>query len=199
MMLIDLVRHGETELPGRLLGRTDPPLTPVGLQQIARQTTGRAFDAIVASPRRRTLEPAERLAGEHGVPLRIDEDWAELDFGDWDGKESTELSAGQATADAFAALYRSPDAGGAPGGESWRALEARICRGLDRLFAAPTPQSALIITHAGPMRAALSLICGLPFSHLWTLRIDPGTRLTLRAGRDRDGRLWGEILEVVQP
>ena len=58
----------------------------------------------------------------------------------------------------------------------------------------------LVVTHAGPMRAALALACGLPFANLWAFKIDPGTRITLR-GRPRStgGSLWGEIVEVVQP
>jgi len=38
MMLIDLLRHGETTTPGRLLGRTDPALSATGWGQFARQT-----------------------------------------------------------------------------------------------------------------------------------------------------------------
>ena len=49
------------------------------------------------------------------------------------------------------------------------------------------------------MRAALAVACGLPFANLWAFKIDPGTRLTLSAGRDSSGSLWGEIVEVVQP
>ena len=36
MMLIDLLRHGETETPGRLLGRTDPALSEAGWRQVER-------------------------------------------------------------------------------------------------------------------------------------------------------------------
>ena len=34
MTLIDLLRHGETETPGRLLGRTDPALSDTGLAAV---------------------------------------------------------------------------------------------------------------------------------------------------------------------
>ena len=40
MTLIDLLRHGETETPGRLLGRSDPPLSEQGWRQFERQTAG---------------------------------------------------------------------------------------------------------------------------------------------------------------
>ncbi len=85
-MLIDLLRHGETQMPGRLLGRTDPPLSEAGWRQMERQTAGRSWDVVVASPRRRTEAGAARVAAERGRTLRIDADWAELDFGAWDGR-----------------------------------------------------------------------------------------------------------------
>ncbi len=199
MMLPDLVRHGETELPGRLHGRTDPPLSPHGWQQFARQTAGRTFDAVVASPRRRALLLAEHLARARGLPLRVDEDWAELDFGDWDGRAPEELQSDAATAAALAALYASAEAPPPPGGETWSALQARVGRALDRLIAAPESAGTLVVTHAGPIRAAITLAAAIPFASLWALRIDPGTRVTLQVGRDADAGRWGEIVEVVQP
>jgi alpha-ribazole phosphatase len=197
-MLIDLLRHGETETPGRLLGRADPPLSEHGWRQFECQTSGRSWDLIVASPRLRARAAAECLAGEAGVAWSIDDDWAEIDFGDWDGRELAGLRADEATAEALAALYTSPDAPGAPGGESWRDLSARVSGALDRLLATPA-ERLLVVTHSGPMRAALALACGLPFANLWAFTINPGTRITLRVGRDDRAGLWGEIVEIVQP
>ena len=199
MMLVDLLRHGETTTPGRLLGRTDPALSATGWGQFTRQTADRRWDAIVASPRQRTRAPAERLGGERALPLRIDDDWAEIDFGDWDGREINELRAGASTADALTAIYSNPDAVGPPGGETWHALKARIARAFERLLEPPAPARLLVVTHAGPMRAALALACGIPFGNLWAFKIDPGTRITLHAGRDPGAGLWGEIVEVAQP
>ncbi|KAB2942612.1 MAG: histidine phosphatase family protein [Hyphomicrobium sp.] len=199
MTLIDLIRHGETETPARLLGRTDPPLSEAGWGQFERQTAERAWDAIVSSPLQRARMPAAQLASARGVALRVDNDWAELDFGAWDGRALDELQADAATADAVAALYQRADASGAPGGESWSCLQARVARAIDRLLGEPLVASLLVVTHAGPMRAAIALICAIPFANLWTFRIDPGTRITLRAGRDPRAGLWGEIVEVEQP
>ena len=199
MILIDLTRHGETETPGRLLGRTDPALSENGWRQVERQTANRTWDLIVGSPRRRARAAAERLAADRRVTLRFDDDWAELDFGDWDGRLITELRADLSTAEALDALYAAADAGSAPGGESWQDLIARVSDAIQRLLTEAAGGRVLVITHAGPMRAALSLACGLPFANLWAFKIDPGTRITLAVGRDPGGSLWGEIVEVVQP
>jgi alpha-ribazole phosphatase len=199
MTRIDLLRHGETETPGRLLGRTDPALSEKGWTQFARQTDGRRWGSIVTSPRLRTREAAERLAGASGTPLRVDDDWAEVDFGEWDGRTLGDLRADAATAGALAALYSSPDAPGAPGGESWHTLTARVSCAIGRLLAGTVDDGVLVVTHAGPMRAALALACGMPFANLWAFKIDPGTRISLHAGRDENSGLWGEIVEVAQP
>lgn len=198
-VLLDLVRHGETVTPGHLIGRTDPPLSDRGAAQFSRQVAGRSWDGIIASPRLRTRTSAEALAAERGIALRIDDDWRELDFGDWDGRSLEELHADRTTAEAVAAFYRDADAPGAPGGEDWRMLEGRVARALGRLLTPPAPRSALVVTHGGPMRAAIAITCALPFANLWTFRIEPGTRITLRIGRDGRAGLWGEIVEVVQP
>jgi alpha-ribazole phosphatase len=198
-MLITLVRHGETEAAGQLLGRTDVPLSSMGWEQFERQTQTAVFDVVVTSPSQRARLPAERLAAGRQLPLRVDEDWAELDFGDWDGASLADLHADPAAADALAELYRSADAPGAPGGESWRALEMRAARAIDRLFALGADSRVLVATHAGPMRATLAVALAMPFANLWSIRIDYGTRITLRVERGADAGLWGEIIEVAQP
>jgi alpha-ribazole phosphatase len=199
MTLIDLVRHGETETPGRLIGRTDPPLSDAGWRQIERQAAGRSWDVIVASPRRRAHAAATRLAAARGIEVRVDDDWAELDFGAWDGRVLAELRAEPATSAALAAFYAAADAAGPPGGETWSDLKERVARAIDRVLVLPPTATALVVTHAGPMRAAIAHACAIPFANLWAFSIAPGTRITLRAGRDAQAGLWGEIVEVVQP
>lgn len=199
-VLIDLIRHGETVTPGRLIGRSDPALSDHGRAQFMHQAQRRDWDVIVSSPRRRALETAHALGLERALPVRVDEGWCELDFGAWDSRLLCELRADAATAAPFTAFYRSADAEPPPGGESWHMLEARVSAALQRLLAEePLPKRALIATHGGPMRAALSVACAIAFANLWTFRIEPGTRITLRVGRDAQNGLWGEIVEVVQP
>lgn len=199
MAVIDLIRHGETDAAGRLLGRrSDPALSAAGWRQLERQTAGRSFGRIISSPLQRARAPAERLAQERALHLAIDPDWAELDFGTWDGRPLAELQSDQAIGPGLAAIYRSADAPAPPEGESWQALRLRTERALRVLADAAEAAPTLIVTHAGPMRAALSLACDIPFDRLWLFKIDYATRITLRLGSDDEGRLWGEIVEIVQ-
>lgn len=198
MRQIDLLRHGETERKGVLLGRTDAVLSELGWQQFEKQTRNREYCIILTSPLKRAREPAEQLANARNVQTRRDKDWAELDFGAWDGKPVAELRKDAEIAQALDAFYRDPNASGPPGGENWMTLSDRIALALGRLLEAPDEGNALIVTHAGPMRAALSLACDIPLDRVWALKIDYGTRITLRFGRV-DGKFWGEIIEIVQP
>lgn len=198
-MRLDFIRHGKTEETGILLGSTDAALSEAAWPDLARQASGRAWSVVVASPLRRSRAWAETLARDRGLPLRIDADWAELDFGDWDGKPVAALRADPAIAARLDAFYRDVDAPGPPNGESWRALEARTARALGRLLDADDGHDALVVAHGGPIRATLSLACGLPFASTWAFRIDHGTRVTLRIARGAEQRIWGEIIEVVQP
>lgn len=199
MPLLDLIRHGETEMRGLLLGRTDIALSERGWQQFDRQTADRTWQSIVTSPLRRARDPAERLARSRHLPSRIDPDWAEIDFGHWDGRPLAELRADPVVSKQLDALYACAVASCAPGGETWAALRSRVTRALLRLLEAPVHDSVLIATHAGPMRAVLSAACDMPFERTWAFRIGHGTRLTLRVERQDDGSPWGEIVEIAQP
>ena len=200
MVLIELMRHGEPDVAGLLLGRTDRPLSQAGWRQVERQTSGRRFKRIISSPLERARAAAERLALGQDLEHVVDPDWSELDFGVWDGLPLKEL---QSEREAFNAIYESPDAPAPPGGESWRQLTERVGRALHAIAAGGVPTGpvlpTLVLTHAGPMRAALALTCDIPFQRLWAFRIAYGTRMSLRIGRDDGGRLWGEIVEIVQP
>lgn len=198
MRQIDLLRHGETERKGALLGRTDATLSEFGWQQFETQTRNREYDVILTSPLRRAREPAERLANARSVQVRLDEDWGELNFGTWDGKLIAELRKDAQITQALDVFYRDSNAPGPPGGENWQTLSDRVARALGNLLETPGEGNALIVTHAGPMRAALSLVCDIPLARVWALKIDYGTRITLRFGRV-DGNFWGEIIEIVQP
>lgn len=198
MIVVDLLRHGQTDRQGCLIGHTDAALTDAGWQQFAQQTDGRSWTAIVSSPLRRAREPAETLASRQKIDLVTEPDWSELNFGAWDGQPLEALNANAEIAEMLADIYRSPDAAAPPGGESWQDLLQRTDRALHRLLDDTNSSHALVIAHGGPIRAALHLACGLAFESLWTFKIDHGTRIRLHLDRDGESRLWGEIVEIAQ-
>lgn len=197
--MLDLLRHGGTGREGYLDGGTDTLLSPDGWSQFAAQTDGRDWSMIVSSPLRRAREAAEKLAAERGMELRTDPDWAELNFGQWDGRARSEIESNANDREALAAFYREPAVYPPPSGEAWENFEARIARALAALVSSQPTTPVLVITHGGPIRLAISQACGLPLNRLWVLRIACATRIRLGLAAEPDGRLWGEIIEIAQP
>ncbi|KRG84170.1 phosphoglycerate mutase [Stenotrophomonas daejeonensis] len=198
-MILDLMRHASTGRHGHLDGRTDPPLLDGAVDALLQRHGGGRWSRVIASPRRRALDTATALLAGRELFCEIHPNWAELDFGDWDGRRYDEIPAAQ-----LAGLYDPPHAQVPPNGESWQQFHSRIEAQLQRLLDEGEDEDeggdpVLVVSHAGVLRLAVSCVCGMPLAALWALRIDYGTRLRLRVERDDDGRLWGELLELCQP
>jgi alpha-ribazole phosphatase len=191
---LDLLRHGPTTADGRLLGRTDAPLTDAAAEMLRAQADRRRWRTIVSSPLGRAAASAAILGARLDTAPRIDPDWREIDFGDWDGRPLAELQ--DTTFDAF---LKDPATTSPPGGESWASFLDRVMKALDRIAADQDSGPVVAVTHAGAIRAALAATTGLSFDHLWRLRLAYATRVTLRFGRSGTGARWGEIVEIVQP
>jgi alpha-ribazole phosphatase len=67
------------------------------------------------------------------------------------------------------------------------------------LAAWPGDGPVLVVTHAGPIRAAISHACGIAWASTWAMRIGYATRIRLNLGLTPEGEVWGEIIEIVQP
>ena len=194
---IDFLRHGTTERPTAMNGRTDVALSAEGWAELRRQVEGRAWSAIVASPLQRASGPAREIADKLGVPLDIDPDWSEIDFGDWDGRELADLRADPVAAAGLGAFYADPTKLAPPNGESFASLEERVRRAVTRL--ANRDGHVLVLAHAGPIRTALSLVLDVPLAKLWSIRIEYATRVRARIGHDSVHGLWGQMTELSQP
>ena len=149
-MALILLRHGRPAgAEGRCYGRADLAPGPRLLRE-AQSVAARLapVDRIVSSPLRRCRRLAALLGARFGVPVGLDPAWREIDFGAWEGLAWDAVP--RAEIDAWAAdfLHARPH-----GGESVAMLLARVRRALAR---AGRPRGrALVVTHAGPIRAAL--------------------------------------------
>ncbi|MEO6152335.1 MAG: histidine phosphatase family protein [Croceibacterium sp.] len=121
-----LVRHGETRwsLDGRHTGTTDLALTHDG-ETMARGLeawfAGLAFNMVLTSPMRRARDTCE-LAGL-GRSAVISDDLSEWDYGDYEGRTSSEIR----TKEPGWNVFRD----GCPGGET----PAQVTQRTDRLIA----------------------------------------------------------------
>jgi broad specificity phosphatase PhoE len=151
-----LARHGVTpdNERGLILGRRDPELSALGHQQAA-QLAGQARDAgIVAiwtSPLRRARQTADAVAAVVGADPSVLEELIESDRGAWEGQRVRHIA--QGSPELHAAFENAAPDFAFPDGESLREQVRRTRRALN--VAAAGPQPALVVAHAGTIRAAL--------------------------------------------
>jgi broad specificity phosphatase PhoE len=174
---IVLVRHGETEwsAAGRHTSRTDLDLTPHGERQareLGERLRGRAFVAVLSSPRRRALRTAE-LAG---LPVtEVDDDLAEWEYGEYEGLTTKQIRASRPGWSLWT--------DGSPGGESPEQVGARLDRALARVR--PLLDDAdgadggggdvAVVAHGHCLRVAGARWIGLPAGGGGLLRLDTAT------------------------
>ncbi|HEY7325914.1 MAG TPA: histidine phosphatase family protein [Streptosporangiaceae bacterium] len=170
-----LLRHGQTEMSvqRRFAGRGDIPLTSAGLEQAAAAATRLAerggIDVVVTSPLSRALRTAEVVADTVGVPMAVDADLVETDFGDWEGltfgevltRWPDEMAAWQADASAAP-----------PGGESFAAVAKRVETALDRLRAARKGQTVVVVSHVTPIKTLVCRALLAPPAAMFRMHLD---------------------------
>lgn len=168
--IVHLLRHGPVAVPGRMLGHRDDPPLIADCPVMAARLHGLTIRSCVSSDLSRAAVQAGHLARLREVSLRLDPRWRELDFGDWDG-----LSPSGIAPAALSAFWDDPDVAPPPRGERWSGLCARVREALGAL-----KDGALVITHAGAMRAALAVLTGLDHRTVWALDLPYRARLSLR-------------------
>jgi alpha-ribazole phosphatase/probable phosphoglycerate mutase len=181
-----LVRHGQTELDGRICGRTDPALSPLGRTQAeraARFVAELRLDAIWASTLIRARETAQAIANAQRLQVATDARLCEMDFGEIDGLLPSEIQT--RWPDAHAAWMRGPTEFAFPGGETWPDFRARVLAGTAAIAEAHVGGTVAIVAHGGTLRAILVDALGLPDAHLF--RLDQAHGAVSVVDRFRDG------------
>jgi len=184
-----LVRHATYGLIGHVLAGRTPGhrLNPAGQAQAAALAASLAalpIAAIVSSPLERTRETAEAIAAPHGLPVQIEPDLIEIDFGEWTGS-------------AFPALHALPEwrafnsfrsSTPIPGGETMLAAQSRAVAAILRQRAAHPGSELVVVSHGDVVKAILAHFLGMPLDLFRRLDIAPGSRSVL-ALHDEDAQV----------
>lgn len=163
-MILHLVRHPPPQVAaGVCYGRLDLPALAV--ETAAQRLRGLLPAApLLSSPLCRCSALAEALS----PTPHYDSRWQEMDFGVWEGQAWEEIE--RSALDAWAA-----DVAGfaPPGGESGRGVQRRALAAWEEWRAAnAAAREAILVTHAGVMRALLAHWLGWPESRWLELRFD---------------------------
>ncbi|HLX32748.1 MAG TPA: histidine phosphatase family protein [Gaiellaceae bacterium] len=167
MTTLLLVRHGETDwnADGRLQGHTDRPLTDYGRRQarkLADELGGEELDAIYSSDLARARETAEIVAERLGLPVALDPDLREKDWGNWEGLTTVERDRVEFV------------------GESTEAHQERMLRALRAIAERHPGGRVLVVTHGGSMRRVQTVAQGFALPVVencgrWTCAWQDGT------------------------
>lgn len=188
-MILDLLRHGETERGGGFRGSVDDALTAAGWAQMLAAVDGRdGWDAIVSSPLQRCAAFAGELAAVRGVAVDIRPDLRELHFGAWEGRHPADLMRDQA--DELGQFWNDPYAYTPPQAEPVAAFRRRVLAELASLAACYAGRRVLVVTHAGVMRLLLAQARQLADRDL--LQVQVAYAELVRLHRHEDGTLKEE-------
>src|SRR5579884_3458376 len=149
MTTLLLVRHGETDwnADGRLQGQTDRPLSDYGrrqARQLAEELEGEELEAIYSSDLVRARETAEIVGERLGLPVELDPDLREKDWGSWEGLTAVERDRVEFV------------------GESTEAHQGRMLRALLRISERHAGRGrVLVVTHGGSMRRVQTAALGM--------------------------------------
>jgi probable phosphoglycerate mutase len=178
-----VVRHGDTPLTeGRRFsgrGGLDPGLTEGGRAQAAHaaavleaRLAGAPLAAVLVSPLLRTRETAEVIAARLDVPVEVEDGFAEMAFGEWDG-----LSFGEARArdaEYFDRWLLDPHLS-PPGGESLASLRERVRDAQQRTIARFPGERVLVVAHAMPVKVLVADALDAPLESAHRVEVAPAS------------------------
>ncbi|BCX02245.1 MAG: hypothetical protein KatS3mg053_0183 [Candidatus Roseilinea sp.] len=142
MPILLLIRHATNDFvkTGRLPGQTpNIHLNDEGRKQaeaLGRALRERPLDAVYSSPLERAIETAWRVAAPHGLPIHIRAGLADIDNGDFTGKEIKRLSEDEATKALWQVVVETPSQAKFPNGEAMLDMQRRVVDALEAIIAA---------------------------------------------------------------
>lgn len=160
-----MVRHGQTDsnVAGLFHGATDVPLNALGLRQ-ADLVAGRIrvldrLHSVHASPLQRARRTAEAIASSTGLPLRLHDGLAEMNFGEAEGLTLAEMSDRfQEIAERFRDMSDRDVRW--PGGESRREFHERVRNTLDEIVTSHAGERLVVVAHGGVIASLVAQVLG---------------------------------------
>jgi broad specificity phosphatase PhoE/ribonuclease HI len=199
-----LIRHGRTHLteskrisgsggenPGLSeLGRGDAHKVAKAVAEIGNGGPWshlQPISAIVSSPIQRTLDTAHILANELGLGVVVNDDIAEISFGDWDGHTNAEVMS------KWPELFQQWQGSwtvSPPNGESLEDFDLRIQRGRRDILQQFSGQTVAVVSHVMPIRGFIRAGMDSGAAGYWRPQIAPCSISIIR--------FWGdEAAEVI--
>jgi alpha-ribazole phosphatase len=172
-----LLRHGKTDLTGKLAGSMDVDLNSKGIEQVQSLRPVLAkerFEKIFCSPMRRCRQTARLLDFDASVTYA--EDIREIDFGLWEGKDFSEIE--KNNPEKVRHWIENPERFCFPEGECRADFILRVERFKIMLQGLPDDK-VLVISHGGVIRHLICSYLGLSFEKYLLFNIHEAQFATL--------------------
>ncbi|MBX3013856.1 MAG: MSMEG_4193 family putative phosphomutase [Caldilineaceae bacterium] len=159
-----LIRHGENDWVGtdRLAGRSPAVhLNEKGRQQaeeLAQFLQQQPIAAIYSSPLERCVETAQPLGQVLNLPVRIEPDVVEVDYGEWQAGHLKEL----AKLPEWQMVQHYPSTFRFPKGETLREVQGRAVGAIERIRDAHPNSVVAVFSHGDIIRTTIAHYVGTP-------------------------------------
>ena len=202
MAFIQLIRHAKTSgnEQKKYIGVTDEPLSKNGKAELALLKQCGVYspvDVIFTSPMRRCKETAALIF--ENKPCEIVHEFAECDFGEFEGKSYEELKENVAYRKWIASNGRS----GIPQGEDSENFRERNCKGFEYVMAkiiAGEYHSAAAVLHGGSIMAIMAKYAasGADF-YEWQVKNCGGVKIELDESIWRQSHKIDNVEKIILP
>ena len=189
--IFHLIRHGDYSLLGQRLAGRSPghslsEKVHAQAAAVARALAATPVIGVVSSPLERTRETAEPIAAAFGLPVTIEADLTEIDFGHWTGRSFSDLRASPE----WQVFNNFRATAPIPGGETMLQAQARAIGAVLRLRRAFPEGEVVAVSHGDVIKAILTHVLGIPLDLMRRIEVAPGSRSVVRLS-DSDAQVLG--------
>ena len=201
--IIDLLRHGECEGGSIYRGSTDVALTEMGWQQMQKSVEAlkeaqilsgveTPWDQIITSPLQRCRVFSETLSAQYSLPVRVESDFREMDFGRWEGRGLDEVWT--AEPEAVKRFYSDPEQHSPPGGEPVLQVRERLAKAWQLMLDENKGKHLLLVQHGGTIRVLLTWLLQMPLSGIIQFNIPYAGACRIKVVEDKKGQAFPSLV-----
>ncbi|MHB8896106.1 MAG: histidine phosphatase family protein [Candidatus Geothermincolia bacterium] len=174
-----LIRHGQTDLnkEKRFRGLADAPLNDAGKYEAAgaaKLLVDVGLSNVFTSPVRRAAETATAIAVTTGARVETDDDFIDIDYGDWQGLTVEEVRE-RFGKDELESWRRDPGAFEFPGGASMSSVRERLEPALLRVAGSEPEGAVAVVSHLAVLKICFVILMGLDMDYFWKVGLDNGS------------------------
>ncbi len=172
---IDFLRHGECEGGEIYRGTTDVCLSQRGWEQMSvsldslLENNKPPWQRIISSPLKRCQHFSRDFAEHWNLPLYVEKEFRELDFGDWEGRPVKQVW--HEDAKAVQDFYRDPEHHSPPNGEAMTDFRKRLLSAWQKLLKNHSGEHLLLVQHGASIRMILLEVLQMPMSAITRIEI----------------------------